>query len=79
MNENSNKTFHSVTGFPGAGVKKLNQYHDYQYGMEEGRFFTIWGTRWTQSNIHILPIHIPDGSDGEESSFNVGELGSIPG
>ena len=41
MNENSNKTIHSVTGFPGAGVKKLNQYHDYQYGMEEGRFFTI--------------------------------------
>ena len=34
---------------------------------------------WAHSNIHILPIHIPDGSDGEESSFSVGELGSIPG
>ena len=57
----------------------MNQYHDYQYGMEEGRFFTILGTREAHSNIHILPIHVPSGADVEESSFSVGDLGSIPG
>ena len=36
MNKHGNKTIHSVTAFPGVGGEKLNQYHDYQYGREEG-------------------------------------------
>ena len=40
--------------------------------------FRIWGQAYF-AYTHILPTGFPGGSDGKESTCNVGELGSVPG